>query len=185
MNKHRFKRRGGFGQGGFQKGVGTARPRASSLNEANLRGRAVPAPFRGILESRRGFTLIEIMVVVVILGILAATIIPQFMGTTHDAKVSTAKSNIAELESAIERFYLHMDRHPTTEEGLKVLTEPPAGEGQKWRGPYIKVLRPDPWGNPYQYRDPGVHHSSGFDLWSRGADGVDGGEGQGADIGNW
>jgi general secretion pathway protein G len=133
----------------------------------------------------RGFTLIEIMVVVVILGVLAATIIPQFLGTTHDAKVSAAKAHIAELESALERLYIHLDRHPATEEGLKMLVEPPSGEEKKWRGPYIKLLRPDPWGNPYQYRNPGVHHPTSFDLWSRGADGVDGGEGTGADIGNW
>jgi general secretion pathway protein G len=133
----------------------------------------------------RAFTLIEIMVVVVILGILAATIIPKFMTTTQDAKISTAKSNIAELESALERMYIHLDRHPTTEEGLKALVEAPAGEDKKWRGPYIKLLRPDPWGNPYQYRNPGTHHTSGFDIWSRGADGADGGEGDAADIGNW
>ena len=132
-----------------------------------------------------GFTLIEIMVVVVILGILAATIIPQFMGTTQDAKVSTAKSTVAELESALERFYIHMDRHPTTEEGLKVLAEAPSGDEKKWRGPYIKLLRADPWGHPYQYRNPGVHRKSGFDIWSQGADGADGGEGDNADIGNW
>ena len=132
-----------------------------------------------------GFTLIEIMVVVVILGILAATIIPQFMGTTQDAKVSTAKSTVAELESALERFYIHMDRHPTTEEGLKALVEAPSSEDKHWRGPYIKMLRADPWGNPFQYRYPGVHPSSSFDLWSKGADGADGGEGEGADIGNW
>ncbi len=131
------------------------------------------------------FTLIEIMVVVVILGILAATIIPQFIGTTFDAKVSAAKANIAELESALERYNIHMDRHPSTEEGLKVLVEPPSGEEKKWRGPYIKLLRTDPWGNPYQYRNPGLHHPTSFDLWSRGADGADGGEGEGADIGNW
>ena len=131
------------------------------------------------------FTLIEIMVVVVILGILAATIIPQFIGTTQDAKVSAAKSTIAELESALERFNLHLDRYPTAEEGLKVLTEAPSGDEKKWRGPYIKMLRPDPWGNPYQYRAPGIHHTSSFDLWSRGAGGADGGEGDAADIGNW
>jgi general secretion pathway protein G len=136
-------------------------------------------------RKKSAFTLIEIMVVVVILGILAATIIPQFVGTTHDAKVSTAKSNIAELESALERFYVHMDRYPTTEEGLKALTDAPQGEDQKWRGPYIKLLRPDPWGHPYQYKNPGTHKSSGFDIWSRGADGADGGEGENADIGNW
>jgi general secretion pathway protein G len=135
--------------------------------------------------ARSGFTLIEIMVVVVILGILAATIIPQFMGTTHDAKVSAAKSTIAELESALERYNIHMDRPPSNEEGLKVLVEPPSGDDKKWRGPYIKMLRADPWGNPYQYRNPGVHHPTSFDLWSRGADSADGGEGNGADIGNW
>ena len=133
----------------------------------------------------RAFTLIEIMVVVVILGVLAATIIPQFIGTTHEAKVSAAKGHVAELESALERFYVHMDRYPTTEEGLKVLVEPPSGDEKKWRGPYVKQVRNDPWGNPYQYRCPGLHHTSSFDLWSRGADGADGGEGQAADIGNW
>lgn len=125
------------------------------------------------------------MVVVVILGILAATIIPQFMGTTHDAKVSAAKANIAEMEAALERFNVHMDRYPSTDEGLRQLVEAPAGDDKKWRGPYVKQLRPDPWGNPYSYRAPGSHHTSSFDLWSRGADNADGGEEQGADIGNW
>ncbi|HWX23226.1 MAG TPA: type II secretion system major pseudopilin GspG [Candidatus Binatia bacterium] len=132
-----------------------------------------------------GFTLIEIMVVVIILGILAAAIIPQFMGTTHDAKVGAAKAHVAELESAVERFYVHMDRYPTMDEGLKVLVEAPSADDKKWRGPYIKELRDDPWGNAYQYRCPGTHHPTSFDIWSRGADGQDGGEGQGADIGNW
>lgn len=136
-------------------------------------------------NKRRGFTLVEIMVVVVILGILAATVIPLFRGATFDAKVSAAKSNVAELEAALERFYIHMDRYPTTEEGLKVLVEAPADAAGQWRGPYIKLVRPDPWKVPYQYRLPGVHHANGFDLWSRGADKADGGEGEGADIGNW
>ena len=132
-----------------------------------------------------GFTLLEIMVVVIIIGVLAATIIPQFMGTTHDAKVSAAKADVAQLENALERFNLHMDRYPTMDEGLKVLVEAPTGEDKKWRGPYIKLLRPDPWGNPYQYRLPGMHHPTTFDVWSRGADGQDGGDGPNADIGNW
>src|SRR5690349_10932077 len=97
--------------------------------------------------SSKAFTLIEIMVVVIIIGILAATIIPQFMGTTQDAKISAAKSHIAELESALERFNVHMDRYPTTEEGMKVLLDPPATDANKWRGPYIKQMRDDPWGN--------------------------------------
>ncbi len=145
-------------------------------------------------ESRRyagrrradAFTLMELMVVMVILGILAATIIPTFVTTTHDAKVNAAKANVSELENALERFHIHMDRYPTTEEGLKVLVEPPSSdEAKKWRGPYISLLRPDPWSHPYQYRNPGVQNKSRYDLWSRGADGVDGGEGDGADIGNW
>jgi general secretion pathway protein G len=132
-----------------------------------------------------GFTIVEIMVVVIVIGILAAAIIPQFKSVPYDAKVGTAKSNIAELDSAVERFYVNFDRYPTAEEGLKVLVEAPQGEESKWRGPYIKLLRPDPWGEPYQYRSPGTHHPTGFDLWSRGADKADGGEGTGADIGNW
>lgn len=120
------------------------------------------------------------MVVVVILGILAAAIIPQFMGTTDDAKISAAKSDISTLENALERFNLKMDRYPTTEEGLKVLVEAPPGDEEKWgTTPYIKDLRPDPWGNPYQYRIPGTHHPTSFDLWSTG-----GGAGK-KEIGNW
>jgi general secretion pathway protein G len=140
---------------------------------------------RSLQKRSAGFTLLEIMVVVIIIGVLAATIIPQFMGTTHDAKVSAAKADVAQLENALERFNLHMDRYPTMDEGLKVLVESPTGEDKKWRGPYIKLLRPDPWGNPYQYRVPGMHHTTSFDVWSRGADGQDGGEGPNADIGNW
>jgi general secretion pathway protein G len=138
------------------------------------------------LDPRRrrsdAFTLLEIMVVVIILGVLAATILPQFIGTTYDAKVSASKAHIAELESAVERFNLHMDRYPTMEEGLKALVEAPAGSEGKWRGPYISQLRSDPWDHPYEYRIPGTHHPNRFDIWSRGADH---GEGQGKDIGNW
>ena len=140
---------------------------------------------RSLQKRSAGFTLLEIMVVVIIIGVLAATIIPQFMGTTHDAKVSAAKADVSQLENALERFNLHMDRYPTMDEGLKVLVEAPAGEDKKWRGPYIKLLRPDPWGNPYQYRVPGIHHATTFDVWSRGADGQDGGDGPNADVGNW
>jgi len=140
---------------------------------------------RNIRRPTTAFTLLEIMVVVVILGVLAATIVPQFIGTTHDAKVSAARSQVSEIESALERMAIHMDRYPSTDEGLKLLVEAPAGDASKWRGPYLKQVRNDPWGNPYQYRAPGVRHSNSFDVWSRGADNADGGEGQGADIGNW
>ncbi|HEV8542974.1 MAG TPA: type II secretion system major pseudopilin GspG [Verrucomicrobiae bacterium] len=133
----------------------------------------------------RAFTLMELLIVVVILGILAATIIPQFFGSTSDARVARAKADIASLETVLDTFNLHMDRYPTTEEGLKVLVDPPSSDSKKWRGPYIKILHTDPWGNPYQYRYPSAHRKSGFDVWSRGADNADGGEGEGADIGNW
>jgi len=143
---------------------------ASNQNIMKLHSRKHPAA---------AFTLIEIMVVVIIIGILAVSILPQFMGMKEDAKISAAKSQVAELESALERFYVHLDRYPTPDEGLKVLVDPPANdEDKKWRGPYIKQLRDDPWGHPYQYAFPGTHHPTSFDLWSAGADGK-------AEIGNW
>ena len=127
------------------------------------------------------------MVVVVIIGDSGRRrLFRNLIGTTHDAKVGAAKGQVAELESAVERFYVHMDRYPTTEEGLKVLVDAPTGEDAKnWRGPYIKQLRNDPWGNAYQYHCPGTHHPTSFDVWSRGEGGQDGGEGNQADIGNW
>ncbi len=137
---------------------------------------ALPTPRR----HSHAFTLLEIMVVVIILGVLAATIIPQFVGTTQEAKTGAAKAHIAELSSALERFYLHMDRYPSQDEGLAVLESAPANDGGKWRGPYIKKLRPDPWGNPYLYRRPGTHLPNSYDLWSKGADTAGSTE-----IGNW
>ncbi|MGA3267479.1 MAG: type II secretion system major pseudopilin GspG [Verrucomicrobiota bacterium] len=133
-----------------------------------------------------GFTLLELMVVMIVIGILAAAIIPQFIGTTEDAKVSAAKAQVAELDSAIERFNVQMDRYPTLEEGLNVLVDPPSGDDAKqWRGPYIKQLRSDPWGNPFQYLCPGTHHPASFDVWSRGKSGANSGQGEDSEIGNW
>jgi general secretion pathway protein G len=133
-----------------------------------------------------GFTLLELMVVMIVIGILAAAIIPQFIGTTEDAKVSAAKAQVAELDSAIERFNVQMDRYPTLEEGLNVLVDPPSGDdAKKWRGPYIKQLRNDPWGNAFQYLCPGTHHPASFDVWSRGKSGANSAQGEDTEIGNW
>ena len=126
------------------------------------------------------------MVVVIIIGILAATIIPQFMGTTQDAKISAAKSQVAELESALERFYVHMDRYPTTEEGLKVLVDPPANDDDKnGAGLTSSSCATIPGAIRINTPFPAPIIPTSFDLWSRGADGADGGEGAKADIGNW
>lgn len=164
--------------------ISTNRSPDRPYRAAGIRSRA--ASIRTPKLEARAFTLIELIVVVIILGILAATIIPQFIGSTTDAKIGAAKANISALETALEHFRVHMDRFPTTEEGLKVLVDPPASDDSKsWRGPYIDVLRNDPWGNAYQYRCPGTHLKARFDLWSRGADNAEGGEGPAADIGNW
>ncbi|MBN2490889.1 MAG: type II secretion system major pseudopilin GspG [Planctomycetes bacterium] len=128
------------------------------------------------------FTLVELMVVVIVLAILAATILPQFVGVTHDAKVARARSDISVLAQQLEAFKLRHDRYPTTEEGLQALVDPPAGELKGWR-PLIKELMLDPWGNPYQYRARLDRNGfPTFDVWSRGADGQDGGEGEDRDI---
>jgi general secretion pathway protein G len=133
-------------------------------------------------DRKGGFTLIEIMVVVIVIGILAATIIPKFGRTTHDAKVATAKGAISELDAALERYNVQMDSYPSNEEGLKALVEKPSNDNGTWRGPYIKLLRADPWGHPYNYKYPGTHHTSSPDVWA-----VDtkAGEGEDGEIGNW
>jgi len=137
-------------------------------------------------RSSAAFTLVELMVVLIIIGTLAALIIPRFVGATYDAKKTAAKTNITVLANSVNRFYYNMDRFPTAEEGLKALMEAPTGdEASKWRGPYLEQLRNDPWGHAYQYRVPGTHHATSFDLYSQGADGADGGEKENEDIGNW
>lgn len=162
-------------------GCRTASTLHQSCRAVALRRRANVSTSR-----RHAFTLIELLIVCVILGILAATIIPQFFGATKDAKVSAAKTDISELGSALERFYINMDRYPTSDEGLAVLAQPPSDAGTKWRGPYIKQLRMDPWGNPYQYQCPGTHNQSSYDIWSKGPSSTDAGSDKGGgEIGNW
>lgn len=138
--------------------------------------------------NERGFTLIEIMVVIVILGILAAFIAPKFIGQEEKARKIQAKVQIKSLESALQFYKLDTGNYPTTEQGLQALVEPPStGElAKSWReGGYLEKgkVPNDPWGNPYIYLSPGAHGD--FDIISYGADGISGGEGKNEDINNW
>jgi len=136
--------------------------------------------------SARGFTLIEIMVVVVIMGILAALIVPKLMGRTDDARIIAARQDIATVMQALKLYKLDNQRYPTTEQGLQALiakpTTGPASDGWKTGG-YLDKLPKDPWGYSYQYLYPGIKGE--LDVFSFGADGQPGGVGNDADIGSW
>ncbi len=141
-------------------------------------------PARGAGNSMRGFTLIEIMVVVVIIGILAALIAPTVISRVDDAQISRVQNDIRAIESALQLFRMDNYRYPSTEEGLRALVERPNDPNiRNWR-PYLSSLPRDPWDNPYQYVSPGVRNPD-YDVFSYGADGRPGGEGMNADIGNW
>lgn len=129
-----------------------------------------------------GFTLIELMVVIVILGVLAALIVPRLLSRPDQARIAAARTDIATLSQAVKLYRLDNKRYPTTDEGLAVLLPMDKSSGGKTEG-YIERLPKDPWGNDYQYLQPGLHGD--FDLFSLGADGKAGGEGNDADIGNW
>lgn len=132
------------------------------------------------------FSLIELMVVVVILGILAAGVVQKVSGSSDDARVARAQSDVALLASSLEQFYLHMERYPTSEEGLQALRAAPEDDEEgKWKGPYLAKLANDPWKHPYVYISPGDVNVESYDLLSYGADGEEGGEGYDADIKHW
>jgi general secretion pathway protein G len=131
-----------------------------------------------------GFTLLELLVVMVIIGLLAGFVAPRYFAQVVKSQVKAAKAQVDALDKAIEQFRLDMDRLPTNEEGLAVLNVAPANE-PNWGGPYLKKDVPhDPWGHPYVYVVPGTHNND-FDLMSYGKDGQPGGTGENADIGNW
>lgn len=136
----------------------------------------------------RGFTLIELMVVIVILGILAGLIVPNIMDTPDEAKQAKAKVDISAMETALKMYKLHNGNYPTTEQGLQALVEPPqTGDAPtNWKpGGYLEKgkVPADPWGGDYVYLSPGLHGD--FDISSYGADGVPGGEGKNKDIHSW
>jgi general secretion pathway protein G len=132
-----------------------------------------------------GFTLIEIMVVVVILGILAALVAPNVIRRIDDARVTKAKQDIRAYETALNLYRMDNFRYPTTEQGLEALVKQPLDPNiRNWKqGGYIDGMKKDPWGNDYAYISPGTHGE--IDLYTLGADGQPGGEGPDADIGNW
>jgi general secretion pathway protein G len=138
------------------------------------------------MRHARGFTLIEIMVVVIIIGLLAAVIVPQVVNKVDEAKVAKAKADIQTIETALTMFRLDNSKYPTTEQGLQSLVTQPTDQSiRHWRpGGYLPRLSKDPWGSDYQYASPG-QHTKDFDLYTLGADGQPGGEGVDADIGNW
>ena len=138
------------------------------------------------MKKIQGFTLIEVMVVVVILGILAAIVVPKVMDNPDKARIIKVKQDIRGLESALKLYKLDNYTYPTTEQSLEALVTKPqiSPEPRQWKvGGYIDHLPKDPWGFPYNYLSPGVHGQ--FDIWSFGADGQPEGMDINADIGNW
>lgn len=134
------------------------------------------------LNSEKGFTLVELIVVMVILGMLAALVFPKLLPKVGKGKQSAAKTQIELLGQALDQFRLDTGRYPTTAEGLNVLQTDPGLPG--WDGPYLKKGVPnDPWGRPYHYESPGTHGD--YDLISYGADGSPGGEGEAKDLNSW
>ena len=128
-----------------------------------------------------GFTLIELMIVIAILGLMAYMVAPRLMGVMGKAKPKIAQADIKSLETALDLLYLDVGRYPTEEEGLKILYQRPDNV-PNWAGPYIKKAPKDPWGRDYVYKFPGEHGA--YDIISYGADGQAGGEGENADVTN-
>ncbi|MBK8070146.1 MAG: type II secretion system major pseudopilin GspG [Rhodanobacteraceae bacterium] len=140
-------------------------------------------PYR-TTRAQRGFTLLEIMVVVAIIAILSTVVVVNLVGRVDEAKISRATSDIQSLASALQLYKMDNGQYPSTQQGLEALMQRPSGNppAPNWK-PYVSKLPTDPWNQPYQYLSPGQRGD--FDVYSMGADGKPGGEGEGADIGNW
>jgi general secretion pathway protein G len=140
-------------------------------------------PKSEIRNRRAGFTLIELLLVLVILGVLAAIVVPKFAGRTEQARVTAAQTQIATFGTALDAFEVDNGYYPKGKDGLQDLITPPR-DAQNWKGPYLKgdAVPVDPWGNPYIYECPGRYNTSGYDLMSMGPDGREGGD---DDIANW
>lgn len=139
------------------------------------------------LRKRRGLTLIELVVVLIVIGLLAGLVAPQILGRVSDAKITTAKTQIELLGVALENYRLDNGVYPSTQQGLGALRAKPSGvpDARNWRGPYLKKAVPaDPWGRAYLYKSPGDKDQAGFDLMTPGRDGQPGGSGEDADLTN-
>lgn len=134
------------------------------------------------VQQRDAFTLIELLLVMVILVILASIVVPKMTGYSERARKTKAATEIGSFKTALQAFEIDCGRFPTTEEGLNALVQAPNGVQGFKQGGYMDEIPKDPWGNPYQYRCPGQHNPDGFDVFSMGGDGHEGG---GDDIGNW
>jgi general secretion pathway protein G len=138
---------------------------------------------KGRRHRSSGFTLMELLLVLVIVGLLAALVGPTLYQRIKPARQSAARAQIENFVTALDSFYVDVGRYPTTQEGLKVLRDKPEG-ADRWGGPYLKKDVPhDPWGNPFVYREPG--RSGGYEIVSYGADGREAGDGDDADINSW
>ena len=143
---------------------------------------------KNMLATRLGFTLIEIMVVIVVLGMLAGLVAPNVFSHVGSARGTTARSQIELLGAALDGYRLDSDAYPSTTQGIEALRTEPMNDPRprNWRGPYLRKDVPlDPWGRPFVYRSPGVANPWGYDLLSLGRDGLEGGEGDDADINSW
>lgn len=150
----------------------------------------MPSPSRRpwTVHSEDGLTLIEILVVIIVLGLLAGLVAPRIIGRVSEARVASARTQIELLSVALDNYRLDNGRYPNSDQGLQALRTVPTAEPvpRNWRGPYVRKEIPlDPWDRPYLYRSPGIENPDGYDLFTLGADGVPGGEGEDADLTSW
>lgn len=156
---------------------------AAPMDDSRADTMHAPARHKRGFRVLRGFTLMELLLVLVIIGLLAALVGPALYQRIKPAKESAARTQIENFSTALDSFYIDVGRYPSTQEGLKALRVKPEG-AEKWNGPYLKKEVPnDPWSNPYIYRAPG--RNGGYEIVSYAGDGREGGEGENADINSW